>query len=60
MKFDEGLPLNDSHLPAIEAYVRGLFLGLPDIYRFHTLDHTLVVVEAAKDISEHEEMLGNQ
>jgi predicted metal-dependent HD superfamily phosphohydrolase len=63
MDLDNSIALNHSHLPTIEAYVRGLFVGLPTIYRFHTLDHTLAVVAASKEIAkleglpEHEQLL---
>jgi len=60
MDLDKGISLNRSHLPTIEAYVRGLFVGLPAIYRFHTLDHTLAVVSATREIALLEKLSDNE
>lgn len=50
----ETTPLGKEHLPSIEAHVRDMFKTMPPIYRFHTLEHTLAVVDAARLIAENE------
>jgi putative nucleotidyltransferase with HDIG domain len=46
--------LNPSHLPLVEAHVRKLYADLPEKFHYHTLEHTLTVVRAAKEIAEQE------
>lgn len=48
------IPLDRSHLPLVEAHVRKLYLQLPDIYHYHTLEHTLTVVRAVREIGRAE------
>jgi len=48
--------LNPSHLPLVEAHVRRLYAKLSEKFHYHTLEHTLTVVRAAKEIAEHEEL----
>lgn len=45
-------PLDRTHLPALEAHVRKLYSGLSEKYYYHTLDHTLTVVRAVREITE--------
>jgi len=50
------LPLQRAHLLEIEAHVRKLYANMPGIYRYHTLKHTVAVVEAAKLIVREDEL----
>jgi len=60
MDAGHSIAINRSQLPEIEAYVRGLFVGLPAIYRFHNLDHTLAVVHASREIAMLEGLSDNE
>lgn len=46
--------ISSVHLPLVEEHVREIFHNIPRIYRFHTLEHTLAVVDAVRIISIHE------
>lgn len=52
--------LSPSHLPQIEAHVRKLYASLPEKFHYHSLEHTLTVVKAAKEIAENEGLGAHQ
>lgn len=57
------LPLERGHLLEIEMHVREIYSKIPRFYRYHTLKHTIAVVESAKlivredGLTEHDGLL---
>jgi uncharacterized protein len=52
----KGERLNLSHLTLVEAHVRELYSNISPVFHYHSLEHTLTVVHATREIGQHESL----
>ena len=51
-----GERINLSHLTLVEAHVRELYSNISPVFHYHSLEHTLTVVHATREIGQHESL----